>query len=1055
MSEPGAAAPARERDTEELRLAMAWNGGVSLAIWMGGVAVEMDAARRASRQDSPDGAGQRMYRAICEAFQVALEIDILCGASAGGLNAALLAAAIQSRRELGSSFVRERWLQTGDFESLLQPIGSTDPPALMQGEKFLGDLREVFDQLLGGSTPLSPNAPADVLLDVQVTDVQGQERCFVDDWHQPFFAREYRAPVRFRKAGDYTPGTLAAAARASASFPGAFEAQELSGRAAHLAGFPDQRRWAIDGGVLENAPIRQAIELIPTRRASGPVKRFVCYVNADPPTEQPTPEDPSAPPLAKVLAYSLTLPRQARLVDQLYALDEARRRGELGGTGVELLRSGPALAEVASVLLPTYRERRGLLSLEALLEAPGGGSSGPGLAERVLEAIGGPGMLPWIPIDLHVPDDPSEWRWGIRAGQRILQLELDVLAHALAATTDPDGEDVLYDARLAISAALAELDGVYHDFVAPENSAAIEAQRLREDDTRRAALVALERLNAGVGEVVLGYVRDATIAFRDALLSLDSVERLKAIPPRESLLGADGRVAVEHFLELALAVEVVRRSFSDDLAIEPGKRLHVAQLTPIEPTLLFSATPLAPLSTQPRVPATPEQKLTGIRFAHFGAFYRRSWRANDFMWGRFDGASHTVRLLVDHERAQALHRRGEAPWKTLAQALARLADEDHCQRELIVEALDEQRRARDTGEDPGDLREELEQQIREDLLGGDGGLTRVLCARAIQCEVFRDEAPVVAAEAELDAAAGAYCTSTGWKATGELWDRVQEARALNERSSLPRELGRDSGDELTSALAARTVSHAAIVGIAALTSAAPLTRLMQPARVPFLAIQGIAARRLLDGVAVVVGFTGAAWYLAARYLTLPRPPNAQKVPLGALWSVNSLVLWVSLLVVLGVVVTPAARAVGSEQLPRKLVQGISAAALAAAGGGVALGWQWCLNGTAVALTSSAASYAPPQWLMWLVAAAGGFHVASQLESVSKVLAPLSVTVCGVVSSAALLVALLGALMAGFTLVGAIAPALDHWGWKTAAAVLALTAPVLLAVYLRIWERQLR
>jgi hypothetical protein len=37
------------RWTEEVRLAMAWNGGVSLAVWMGGVAVELDAAQRARR----------------------------------------------------------------------------------------------------------------------------------------------------------------------------------------------------------------------------------------------------------------------------------------------------------------------------------------------------------------------------------------------------------------------------------------------------------------------------------------------------------------------------------------------------------------------------------------------------------------------------------------------------------------------------------------------------------------------------------------------------------------------------------------------------------------------------------------------------------------------------------------------------------------------------------------------------------------------------------------------------------------------------------------------
>ena len=33
-------------EVEEVRLAMALNGGVSLAIWMGGCAVELDCARR-------------------------------------------------------------------------------------------------------------------------------------------------------------------------------------------------------------------------------------------------------------------------------------------------------------------------------------------------------------------------------------------------------------------------------------------------------------------------------------------------------------------------------------------------------------------------------------------------------------------------------------------------------------------------------------------------------------------------------------------------------------------------------------------------------------------------------------------------------------------------------------------------------------------------------------------------------------------------------------------------------------------------------------------------
>ena len=45
--------------TDEVRLAMAWNGGVSLAVWMGGAAVELDAARRARPAQTLEESQQR------------------------------------------------------------------------------------------------------------------------------------------------------------------------------------------------------------------------------------------------------------------------------------------------------------------------------------------------------------------------------------------------------------------------------------------------------------------------------------------------------------------------------------------------------------------------------------------------------------------------------------------------------------------------------------------------------------------------------------------------------------------------------------------------------------------------------------------------------------------------------------------------------------------------------------------------------------------------------------------------------------------------------------
>jgi Protein of unknown function (DUF3376) len=53
------------------------------------------------------------------------------------------------------------------------------------------------------------------------------------------------------------------------------------------------------------------------------------------------------------------------------------------------------------------------------------------------------------------------------------------------------------------------------------------------------------------------------------------------------------------------------------------------------------------------------EKLTGLQLHHFGAFYKASWRANDWMWGRLDGAGWLVHVLLDPRRLRELA--AEAP----------------------------------------------------------------------------------------------------------------------------------------------------------------------------------------------------------------------------------------------------------------------------------------------------------------------------------------------------------------------------------------------------------
>ena len=77
------------RRRRQLRLALSMNGGVSLAVWIGGAVSEIDCLRRGDEfwGDLLEGCG----------FQREALVDVMTGASAGGLNAVLMAQAIRSQ----------------------------------------------------------------------------------------------------------------------------------------------------------------------------------------------------------------------------------------------------------------------------------------------------------------------------------------------------------------------------------------------------------------------------------------------------------------------------------------------------------------------------------------------------------------------------------------------------------------------------------------------------------------------------------------------------------------------------------------------------------------------------------------------------------------------------------------------------------------------------------------------------------------------------------------------------------------------------------------------
>ncbi|WP_370542268.1 DUF3376 domain-containing protein [Amycolatopsis sp. FDAARGOS 1241] len=150
-------------------------------------------------------------------------------------------------------------------------------------------------------------------------------------------------------------------------------------------------------------------------------------------------------------------------------------------------------------------------------------------------------------------------------------------------------------------------------------------------------------------------------------------------------------------------------------------------------------------------------KLTGLQANSFGAFYKASWRANDWLWGRVDGAGWLVQCLLDPHRLRVLRNvlgpeafRAEVreAFKAVGWQLPSVADNGPAG---AVEALVAQ-----VGEELAFLG--LDAQLGDvaftDELPASLPVTSMVLARGRQVEIAREELPVVAEQAAADAALG-------------------------------------------------------------------------------------------------------------------------------------------------------------------------------------------------------------------------------------------------------------------------------------------------------------
>ncbi len=716
---------------KELRLALVCYGGVSLAVYMHGITKEVWHLARASRAfhhpaaTHLDGVAEayRDFLRVVErdyGLQVRVLPDILTGASAGGINAVFLAHAIHGGHSLEP--LTDLWLTNADVSELTDPdaepmwryaklwaqpiaewflsrpgnaVSATVSPETraevrakvsrlvrgrwfsppFSGARFSAMLFEAFQRMTeeGDGIPLLP-AGYPVDLAVTVTDFRGHPETLRLNSPPQVEETEHRLPINFRaRVGDGAvladPLELVLAARATASFPGAFPPLTLAeiDRLAEQEG----HHWAtretflartmpthvargsigqvalIDGAVLVNAPFGAALSALHGRPAQREVDRRFVYLDPRPDGSGPAPgtrtrdvgffgaifgslstiprEQPIRDDLERIEQQSRDAARFKRIVMDLQS-DIDRAVEKLFGFTFLLDRPTPkrlagwrakaqqAAAERAGYAFGAYALTKfdGILDQLArlTLKAAGQGRADPAPLVHALrcelEARGIDGLT-----DAHGGATAAAIAF-FRAhdtGFRIRRLQL--LARKLARDwqQDPDiAEDALDRARDRLYEILALY---YH----------ADEDVLRSAEFRELAANSLQQPGAVLDFLATQRLLPATDLAAEELL-IDALEDMPKNLKRRMLLTYLGF------------------PFYDVVIFPLSRREGLDEFNPVK------IDRISPDDARSIREGGTAATLRGIEFYNFGAFFSRDYRENDYLWGRLHGAERMIDLVA-------------------------------------------------------------------------------------------------------------------------------------------------------------------------------------------------------------------------------------------------------------------------------------------------------------------------------------------------------------------------------------------------------------------------
>jgi patatin-related protein len=633
-----------------VRLALVLNGGVSLAVWMAGVVRELEIARRASRgeqrplEDGPERRHYDYWRSRLSNTRI--DIDIVSGTSAGGLNGTLLASALATGTSLQD--LRPMWAASAALteEALLHGSAPTPVTSLLDGAYFEDQAATEINRATQNEAS-SDGLP--ITLFVTATALGSADRNYQDSAERIFSAADHRCVYRFRRAkvvthdsvgGGYQEeyrndfvwhvDSLKRAARASAGFPVAFgpvqETTSLAGDpelSVRRPADPDHApRWLVDGGVLDNAPFEAVLDEILSRQLeSEPVDRVVAYI-APSNGRARTGKDANGerPAWTSVLRAAQGFPRESDFRDDVANIDENLLLAATANKGPDL-----ALAQflddaegdfrfsmqrTALELYPQYRTARMTVACATVQRHL---ASKIGKARTLGAPLTGTGPVgTWLSEDL--PDSPS--RLGLDATERAVRLLMKMACEARQLV-----------AAEKLSTVVTRLSALRD-----EQRALIEA-RAQAGDVPLTTLLAGDRFSL---DEIIGAVYSQMSLWR---LLEDEIEQAVGIY-------TNGAGADRDLLKGGLvAGEVTAQALSPSLDPILPPEFEFLRIGPDQESSLVASLTDETAKDGRSLDALGEDKLYGTRLNHFGAFGRSDWRDNDWVWGRLDGAAHLARNM--------------------------------------------------------------------------------------------------------------------------------------------------------------------------------------------------------------------------------------------------------------------------------------------------------------------------------------------------------------------------------------------------------------------------